>query len=232
MMRMVVLASGRGSRLAAVTGGRPKLLVEVGGRTLLDRLIELGDEIGATPLVVTRPELAADLLDAGVEVLLEDAPAGLLQTLWRARDWVPGPFCWVTGDLLFSDPAPLRKLVADHVATGSYASFLYCRTERFKLKLVPGGPAALVPRVEVTRAPGFAFSVPNFLVHSAAAFDDLAEEPRDDYLQRAIDRGERVLCREYTGEVFEIDTPEDLTAARRSLGEPVAVTSGECPSRS
>lgn len=218
MMRMVVLAAGRGSRLAAVTGGRPKLLVEVGGRTLLDRLIVLGDEIGATPLVVTRPELAADLLGAGVEVLLEDSPADLLRTLHCARDWVPGPFCWVTGDLLFSDPAPLRDLVADHLATGSYASFFYCRSERFKLKLAPGGPAFGAPRVEVTRAPGFPYSVPNFLVHSAAAFDDLAEEPRIAYLQRAIARGERVLCREYTAEVFEIDTPEDLAAARRALG--------------
>jgi choline kinase len=232
MMRMVVLASGRGSRLTQVTGGRPKLLVEVGGKTLLDRLIALGDEIGATPLVVTRPELAADLLGAGVEVLLEDCPADLLQTLHLARDWVTGPFCWVTGDLLFSDPAPLKNLVAAHLATGSYASFVYCRTDRFKLKLAPGDPASCAPRVEVTRAPGFDFSIPNFLVHSAAAFADLAEEPRIEYLQRAIARGERVLCREYTAEVFEIDTPEDLAAARRALGEPVAVPSAECPSRS
>jgi NDP-sugar pyrophosphorylase family protein len=220
MMRMVVLAAGRGSRLAAATGGRSKLLLEVGGRTLLDRLIELGDAMGAAPLVVTRPEHAAGLLDAGVEVLLEDAPSGLLQTLYHARGWVPGTFCWMTGDLLFCDPEPLCKLVAEHLAAGPYASFLCCRGDRFKLKLAPGAAPDDRPTVEVTRRPGYTWSVPNFLVHSPAAFADLAEEPRVDYLQRAVERGEPVLWREYTGGVFEIDTPEDLAAARRQVLEP------------
>ncbi len=220
MMRMVVLAAGRGSRLAAATGGRSKLLLEVAGRTLLDRLIELAAAIGARPLVVARPEHAAGLLAAGVEVLPEAAPTGLLQTLYQARGRVQGDFCWVTGDLLFCDPAPLRELVAEHLATAPYASFLACRSDRFKLKLAPAAPPASRPTLEVTRRPGYSWSVPNFLVHSPAAFADLAEEPRIDYLQRAVARGERVLWREYTGAVFEIDTPEDLAAARRHLSGP------------
>ncbi|HYH47133.1 MAG TPA: hypothetical protein VEG34_15740, partial [Thermoanaerobaculia bacterium] len=75
------------------------------------------------------------------------------------------------------------------------------------------------PTVEVTRRPGYTWSVPNFLVHSPAAFADLAEEPRIEYLQRAVERGAPVLWREYTGGVFEIDTPEDLAAARRHMSE-------------
>lgn len=220
MMRMVVLAAGRGSRLAAATGGRSKLLLEVGGKTLLDRLIELADTIGAAPLVVTRPEHAADLLAAGVEVLLEDAPASLLQTLYHARGWVTGTFCWVTGDLLFCDPEPFRELVAEHLATHPYASFFSCRGGRFKLKLAPGAAPDGRPTVEVTRRPGYTWSVPNFLVHSPAAFADLAVEPRIEYLQRAVERGAPVLWREYTGGVFEIDTPQDLAAARRHVLEP------------
>jgi NDP-sugar pyrophosphorylase family protein len=224
-MKMVVLAAGRGSRLERATGGRSKLLLEVGGRTLLERLVELADRLGAAPLVVTRPEHAAGLLGAGVEILIEPSPVGLLGTLLHACGHVPGPFCWVTGDLLFSDPAPLVELVHDHLAAGAYASFFWRRSDRFKLKLLPG------PAVTVTRTPVSSRSIPNFLVHAPAAFCDLAEEPRDDYLQRAIERGERVLCREYPAAVFEIDTPRDLATARRRIGE-LALSSPECPSRS
>lgn len=225
--KMVVLAAGRGSRLARSTGGGSKLLLEVGGRTLLDRLLEAADRMGAEPLVVTRPEHAAGLLRTGVEVLIEPAPQGVLGTLIYAGTHVPGPFCWVTGDLLFSDPAPLVDLVRDHLAAGAYASFFWRRSDRFKLKLLPGPR----PAVTVTRAPVSSRSIPNFLVHAPAAFGDLAEEPSDGYLQRAIERGERILCREYPAAVFEIDTPRDLATARRRIGE-LALSSAECPSRS
>jgi choline kinase len=212
-MWMVVTAAGDGSRLRSETGGRPKQLLEVEGKTLLARLLALGRALDLLPMVVTRPAHAACFAAAGVEVLVEEEEtAEELETLQRAGRKIAEDFVWIGGDTLFTDLDPLHALLAAHLAERPYASFFYCRSERFKAKLRPAWP---VPRVTLTRDPGFPFSLPNFGIQSAASFRDLAVVPRGEYVQRALDRGERVCFREYAAPVFEIDTPADLATARR-----------------
>ena len=214
-MKMAILAAGLGSRLRGETGGRSKMFLEAGGRTILDRLLDVARLLGAEPLAVTRPEFAEDFRRAGVEVLVEENPSGILGTLYHARDRLRETFCWAAGDMLFTDPAPLRDLALAHVEQGRTASFFYCRTDRFKPKLRLGP----FPEVVVTREPGYSLSLPNFLVHEHGVFAALSAGPMDSYLQRLIAAGEPVLIREYPAPVFEIDTPEDLAEARRFFGD-------------
>jgi NDP-sugar pyrophosphorylase family protein len=215
-MRMVILAAGLGSRLAAESGGLPKQLLDVGGRTLLERQLDIAALAGCEPLVVARPRFAEDFRRTGVEVLVEEAPAGILGTLYHSRAAVDGPFCWIAGDMLFTDPAPLAELAAEHLEEGGEASFFFCRTSRFKAKLRPGNP----PAVFATREEGHPLSIPNFWLHSPRVYTYLAPEPDDGWhMMRLIAAGELVRFREYTAPVFEIDTPEDLAAARRFFVE-------------
>jgi NDP-sugar pyrophosphorylase family protein len=214
-MKMAILAAGQGSRLRGETGGRSKVFLEVGGRTLLDRLLHIAGLLGAEPLAVTRPEFVEDFWRAGVEVLVEREPSGILSTLFHARDRLRETFCWAAGDMLFTDPAPLRDLALAHVEQGRTASFFYCRTDRFKPKL-RFDPS---PEVVVTREPGYSLSLPNFLVHEPEVFAAMSLDPINGYLQRLIAAGEPVLFREYSAPVFEIDTPADLAQARRFFGE-------------
>ncbi|HEX9942462.1 MAG TPA: hypothetical protein VGG03_10625, partial [Thermoanaerobaculia bacterium] len=111
-------------------------------------------------------------------------------------------------------PAPLKELVEGHLERGAVASFFYCRTDRFKakLRLDPG------PEVVVTREPGYPLSIPNFHVHSPKVFSYMASDPQGNFMQPLLAAGEPVLFREYPARVFEIDTPEDLAAARRYFG--------------
>lgn len=219
-MKLVVLAAGYGTRLLAETGGRPKALVEVGGASLLDRLVDLAERTGLEPVVVARSEHASDFRACGVDVLVVDPSPHMILTLTHASRQLRGPLCWVGADLLFTDPEPLRDLVTRHLASDSFLSFLYCRSDRFKVKLEfkprPGGTPE--PAVAVTREGVFPFSVPNFLVQAPRVVDHLPgdlEDPRASFLQKAIERGERVLFREYHAPVFEIDTPAHLAEARR-----------------
>jgi len=215
-MKMVILAAGLGSRLAAESGGVPKQLLDVGGRTLLERQLEIAALAGCRPLLVARPESADAFRRTGVEVLVEEAPAGILGTLYHARTAVQGPFCWIAGDMLFSDPGPLAALVSEHLAGGAAASFFFCRTSRFKAKLHPGSP----PAVFASREEGHPLSIPNFWLHSSRVFSYLAPEPDDgQHMLKLIAAGERIRFHEYTAPVFEIDTPEDLAAARRFFAE-------------
>jgi len=213
---MVILAAGWGSRLAAESGGGPKQLLDVAGRTLLERQLEVATLAGCEPLVVTRPRFAEDFRRTGVEVLVEEEPSGILGTLYHSRQRVEGPFCWMGGDTLFTDPAPLVELAAQHREEGGGASFFFCRTSRFKAKLQPGNPPAVFP----TREEGYPLSIPNFWLHSPRAFSFLEPEPDDGrYVLRLIAAGEPIRFREYTAPVFEIDTPGDLAEARRFFVE-------------
>ncbi len=51
-MRACILAAGIGQRLRPLTNDRPKALVEVGGKSFLDRLIEQLVAVGVTELVI------------------------------------------------------------------------------------------------------------------------------------------------------------------------------------
>src|SRR5689334_2968364 len=104
-MRLVILAAGLGTRVASLTGRRSKLFLDCAGRTLLDRHLELARRLGGEPLVVTRAEDAADFRRCGAEVLVEEAPVGMIESLYHARAELGEPFCWIGGDLLLSDLA-------------------------------------------------------------------------------------------------------------------------------
>lgn len=213
-MKLLVLAAGFGTRLFAETGGGPKALVDVGGASLLDRLVGLADLAGMEPVVVARSAHVADFRARGVDVLVEDHSPHMIVTLANACRQMSGPLCWVGADMLFTDPAPLAGLVADHLASDNFCSFLYCRSDRFKVKL----DLTPEPAVAVTRDGVFPYSVPNFVVQAErvrAWLPGDLEDPRASFVQRAIERGERVLFREYHAPVFEIDTPAHLAEARR-----------------
>ncbi|HJX30136.1 MAG TPA: NTP transferase domain-containing protein [Thermoanaerobaculia bacterium] len=213
-MKLLVLAAGFGTRLFSETGGRPKALVDVGGTSLLDRLVGLADLIGLEPVVVARSAHVADFRARGVDVLVEDHSPHMIVTLANACRQLSGPLCWVGADMLFTDPAPLAGLVGDHLASDSFCSFLYCRSDRFKVKL----DLAPEPAVAVTRDGVFPYSCPNFVVQAervCAWLPGDLDDPRASFVQRAIERGERILFREYHAPVFEIDTPAHLAEARR-----------------
>lgn len=60
-MKAIILAAGLGTRLEPVTGGLPKCMVQVGGRPLVDRMIDRLGEAGLDDLVVVTGHRADEL---------------------------------------------------------------------------------------------------------------------------------------------------------------------------
>jgi NDP-sugar pyrophosphorylase family protein len=208
-MKMVILAAGLGTRMREVCGDRPKTLIDLGGETVLDRLLVTARELRIEPLIVTRPELVAWFEGIPAEVLVEEHPVGMLTTLYQTRDLVQEPFVWVGGDTVFTETAPLRELVEGHRAD-EFASYFFCRTDRFKAKV------RFEPELEivVTREGEWSFSCPCFAVQSPRIFSYMAGDTEGQFVPKAFAAGETVALREYPYPVFEIDTPFDLAAAR------------------
>lgn len=219
-MKMVILAAGLGSRMRESMGSKPKILADLGGETILDRLLATARELRLDPMIVTRPELAADFRNVPAEVLVEEQPVGLLTTLYQTRDVIHEPFVWVGGDMVFAEAGPLRELVENH-RPEDFASFLVCRTDRFKAKV------RFEPEFEfaVTREGDWTLSLPTFVVQSPRIFSFMNGDPEPVYpLLPARAASETFAFRDCFSEVFEIDTPLDLAAARAHLARCASIS--------
>lgn len=116
-MQAVILAGGVGSRLESMTGGRPKCLVEVGGRPIvLHQLDALSDHgIGPVLMVVGyQHEAIREVVGQRVEYLVNERfkETNSLYSLWLAREWIKGDFVLLNSDLLF-DPEILDRVLEE-----------------------------------------------------------------------------------------------------------------------
>lgn len=123
-MRAVILAAGRGTRIAEVAGGRPKCLLSFGDRTLLDVQIESVFGLGVTDLAIVvghaRDQIADHLARrhfralAHIELITnsEFAATNNMYSLSLARHWLRGErFLCLNADVL-CHPDILRPAVA------------------------------------------------------------------------------------------------------------------------
>lgn len=118
-MKAVLLAAGVGRRLWALTQHRPKCLIEVGGRTLLDRAVQALAMAGIKQAVLVvgyKQELIRSAAGAGlhgVEVRYLESDQyrhGSITSLWLARAEFDEDVVLMDADVLFH-PLILRRLV-------------------------------------------------------------------------------------------------------------------------
>lgn len=124
-VRLAVLpAAGRGVRAYPRTVHIPKVLLEVAGKPLLVRNLEmLRDELGIRDFIVLIGHLGEQVKTVlgdgsafGVSVrfvVVDDPGIGLARGLQLARDWVKEPFVAVLGDELYLD-SNHREILPPH----------------------------------------------------------------------------------------------------------------------
>ncbi|MGI9629040.1 MAG: NTP transferase domain-containing protein [Longimicrobiales bacterium] len=120
-MWAVIPVAGQGSRLRRVTSGRPKCLLDVGGRPLLHHLLDQMSTVCEAACVVLPPEhegirdaLAQHPFGQGARTVVQEVPNGLADAVSCAANLVPGRAFVVMGDTFFGaslEPA-LRGLEA------------------------------------------------------------------------------------------------------------------------
>lgn len=130
-MDAMILAAGLGTRLRPLTDDLPKALIEVGGRTLLERVAERLVEAGADRLVINVHHHAERVVrfvrqwDAGVEVRICREEPEVLETgggLLHAREHFreDAPFFLHNVDVLST--ADLGAMYAVHQGWGPLAT--------------------------------------------------------------------------------------------------------------
>jgi choline kinase len=245
-MKAVILAAGVGKRLRAVTGDRPKCLVEIGGRPLLARYLDALLEVGIKSAVVVvghRQELIrAAIGDAycGLAVryiVNEQYHRGSLYSLWLARAAFDDDLLIMDADVLcpasfvkrlVNSPHPNAILIDETVRQDSEERMAVIRGGRVTAltKTPPSQPPDLLGEgvgfLKVTRRDSEALLA---AMEPFVARGDLDMEYEDTWeaFFRAVPVGyERIGGLPW----IEIDFPEDIQRARREVLPKIAALEG------
>lgn len=114
----MIFAAGFGTRMGALTAERPKPLIEVGGRALLDHALDRAAEAGIARIVVNTHYLGQMIADHlhGFNVAVSHEWPDILDTGGGLRQALPmlgaGPVMTLNPDVLWLGPNPLELLRA------------------------------------------------------------------------------------------------------------------------
>lgn len=117
-MQAVVLAGGEGSRLRPLTRNRPKALIPVANRPIIEYVIEALTEAGVLDITVVvgyrKEQVIHSLanLPVQVNVVVQEKQLGVADALRTAEDHVSGRFLLLPGDNIITATA-LRPLCQD-----------------------------------------------------------------------------------------------------------------------
>ena len=235
-MTAIILAAGVGKRLHAASGGRPKCLVEIGGKSLLLRLLESLAAAGVREAVVVTgfgEEAVRTAIGArprGIKVRYVSNPRfdeGAILSLWAAREFLDGPVLVMDADVLCPASMVARLVGSTHAncflldasVTNTGEEQMLLVRDGWVRNIVRGG----APGYEVQgESVGFlklsapAVGLLRALLHERVAAGDTGIEHEEVYpdLLARVDVGyERVDGLPWT----EIDFPDDIARAEREV---------------
>ena len=125
-MRAMILAAGRGERLRPLTDTIPKSLVEVRGKSLLERHLEHVQAAGIRTVVINLGWLGDKIVerigsgsDYGLEVIYSQEGEDILETGGGIHKALPrlgaDPFLVINADVYTDMPVPAVQLDDDHL---------------------------------------------------------------------------------------------------------------------
>jgi mannose-1-phosphate guanylyltransferase len=239
-MKAMILAAGLGTRLRPLTNDRPKALVEVGGRTLLELAIARLREFGVSEVIVNVHHFAGMVTDylrrknnfgmrieISEEGSLLDTGGGLKKAAWFFREEA-APFLLHNVDVIST--IDLRRMLEFHTQNQALATLAVQQrqTSRYLLfdgqmrlcgrRLVKERKTELVrptPQFEELAFSGIHAISPRFLrmMREEGAFSIV-----ESYL-RLAGEGERIVAYRADGGTWrDVGTPESVARAAEEMG--------------
>ncbi len=161
---VMVFAAGFGTRMKELTRTRPKPLIEIAGRPLLDHALDLVSEAGIARCVVNThylgDQIAAHLSDRPRIAVSHEAPE-VLETGGGLRKALPllggGPVFTLNSDAVWTGANPLAQLRAAWVPDRMQALLLLV-DPRDARGHTGGGDFLTDPHERLTRGPGAVYS--------------------------------------------------------------------------
>jgi N-acetyl-alpha-D-muramate 1-phosphate uridylyltransferase len=213
-MRAMILAAGRGERMRPLTDTRPKPLLEVGGKPLIQYHLEALAHAGIRDIVINlawQGELIRGALGQGerlgVRIRYSEEPEGALETgggILAALPLLgPDPFLVISGDI-WTD-FPLGSCI-DRLAGGDVAHFVLAPNPAFHVE----GDFGLESGRLLDRAPRLTYANIGVLRAEFFAGRPAGRFPLAPLMFEWIRQG-RVSGELYRGRWHNLGTPKQLT---------------------
>ena len=227
-MKTVILAAGMGTRLGDLTRTRPKCLIEIGGRTIIETQLELLEFVGIEDVTVVVGYRADD-----VRAVLKDRVRYVQNTqyefsnssysLYLAKEALGRGWLHMNCDLLFS-PRILEKILGPENSNAIVVDLdLKPTDDQEKVRLEDGRVTEMSKTMPYDRAHGKTIGMARFSAQGAAAVlgrleDVVASGEKNRWFFSII--ADVLAESRFVGSATdgaywtEIDTPEDLQSAR------------------
>lgn len=232
-MRAVILAAGKATRLYPLTLEKPKCLLEVGGRAIIDRQLEILAELGIMDIVVItgyKSEVIREYLGKRVAYRQYDGfeNSNNLYTLNSIGNELDREFICLFADLIVDKTIMIKLIKSEFDFSLLIDKKIRPGTMRVKVK--NGLVKQIGNHVSIKRGHGNFIGLAKF---SAAAGKKMALEMekmvkqgnQDQYytcaLESLAEKGEKISVVETDGGWWEeIDTLEDLKNAEQQFSQP------------
>jgi phosphoenolpyruvate phosphomutase len=141
--RAVILAAGFEPQLMPLIQDRPKAMLDVKGRTILERQLAALNRCGISDVVVVRGYKKEQVAVPGVRFVDNDrfGETGEIYSLFRAEESLRGPVVVLYGDIIF-EPSILEKLVRTEADVAVVMDRAF--HDAWQAGLAPAGPLDLV----------------------------------------------------------------------------------------
>ena len=232
--KAILLNAGQGSRLLPLTADRPKCLIEIGGRAIVDHQLDALASAGIARRVVVGgyriDRLEAHLFARGDGTELRFNPfwsvASSISSIWAARDLLQGDFAILNGDTVY-DPALIARGLAERApGINLFVEPIAAAAEDDMLVEIEGGAVKAVAKtLDPARARYRSLGViatQGDAGRYRAALDSVIQgeggiQSFHHAIVSALARtdGVNAIVVE-RGDWVEIDTPEDIAAWRRA----------------
>lgn len=234
-MKAIILAAGRGSRMKSLTDERPKCLVELRGKPLLEWQLESLRAAGISDIAVVTGYKRELLAGRGLSEFHNPrwAETNMVSSLACAESWLQGEPCIVSYSDIFYSPVAVQSLInCEATLAVTYdPNWLQLWTERFGDPLLDAETfrlSATNTLAEIGNKPqsvddvqgqymGLLRFTPEGWAEVVRLRSELSPQQRDSMhmtntLQRVIDAGRvPIEAVAYTGEWGEVDSSEDLS---------------------
>ena len=217
----MLFAAGFGTRMGALTADRPKPLIEVAGKPLIDHALALVQDYGADTIAINThymPEKLERHL-SGTGVLLSHETPDILETGGGLRAALPllgdGPHFTMNTDAVWRGPNPLRQL-SDIWNPEQMDALLLCVPKENAVGHIGKGDFLLGDAGRIKRGSGLIYSgvqiIKTDLIHEVAAQSFSLNLLWDQMLAQG-----RLFGAEYPGKWCDVGHPGGIALAEAMI---------------